>query len=305
MSGLRNFYPLLLLSVIGRSESFVPRPALVPSLVAVNGVPFFADEVGDSAVANADEAPKDAAPPADVTLTTASGDSASILEAAEFMVNSFWLQSPQNLVVDGDDPSSISDGARSSLIEEQQDDLTSKYGEIMGVRTLQSGLVTAAVGEGLLGLVGVEAALLDRNSMQVLVAERSEAMLKNAVASLGPKQRREYKNSPASDVVDQLLPSNLDLVVVLSNLSVSPRARRRGVAMSLCREAERMAKEDWTFDEICLKVEEGNDAARSLYEKKLGYEKVASNPAIGLRVDVKNGKFEEVPAETLLLTKKL
>ena len=302
MSCPRRLSPLLLLSIAARSDAFVTRPARSPSLVAVRGVPFFADEPAPTV----GEVLADAEPPADdVLLSTFSGGGASIREAAEFMVDSFWLRSPQNLVVGGDDPSGIADGARSSLIAEQEDDLARKYGDLMGARRLRSGLIRAADGEGLLGLVGVEMTLLDSDGMQVLSAERSEALLKNAVASLGPKQRREYKGSAASELADQLLPANLVLIVALSNLSVSPRARRRGVAARLCREAERVAKDDWGFAGICLQVEEGNAAARNLYEGKLGYAKAASSAVMGLRANVKTGKFEEVPTETLLLTKKL
>lgn len=313
MSGLRIFPSLLLILIAERSVAFVSRPAQASSLIAVRGgfglfgVPFFVDDVDDVSVSEVGAGPTEleTAPPADVVLSTVSGDSASLREAAEFMADSFWLQSPQDLVVNDDDPTGISDGALSSLIAKQEDDLTRKYGEIMGARRLRSCLIAAADGEGRLGLVGVETVLLDRDTGGLLAAERSEAMLKNAVASLGPKQRRQYKDSTASELVETLLPENLDLIVVLSNLSVSPRARRRGVAASLCREVERIAKEDWAFDEICLQVEKGNVAARGLYEGKLGYETAASKSAVGLRVDVKKGTFEEVPTETLLLTKKL
>eukprot|EP00306_Pavlova_sp_CCMP459_P010782 CAMPEP_0185192592 /NCGR_PEP_ID=MMETSP1140-20130426/19445_1 /TAXON_ID=298111 /ORGANISM="Pavlova sp., Strain CCMP459" /LENGTH=216 /DNA_ID=CAMNT_0027759347 /DNA_START=13 /DNA_END=664 /DNA_ORIENTATION=+ len=55
----------------------------------------------------------------------------------------------------------------------------------------------------------------------------------------------------------------------LSNLSVHPRARRRGIATALVEHCEAQALH-WGLDEIVLEVMEPNEAALSLY-KKMGY----------------------------------
>lgn len=192
------------------------------------------------------------------------------------------------------------------MIKEQDNDLTETYGEIMGKRTLKSSLLTAEDDGGLLGLVGIEARLYNKSNEQLLTAEKSQFMLKNAVSSLGPKQRREYKDSSASELVRELLPPELELVCCLSNLSVSPTSRRRGVAVRLCQEAENVSSNAWGFDQMYLKVEKDNDAAVRLYEEKLGYEFVASDAsAVGLRVDVNDGRFVEEQHETFTLAKKL
>jgi len=69
---------------------------------------------------------------------------------------------------------------------------------------------------------------------------------------------------------------------------------------------EAMAGEDWGFDEVHLLVESENTAARTLYEKKLGYKPVFMNEdAIALRIDFETGDFLEIKQDTLIMTKKL
>lgn len=61
---------------------------------------------------------------------------------------------------------------------------------------------------------------------------------------------------------------------LLSNLVVSRSARRRGIAKRLCRAAEEVARAEWGYDEVLIKVEQSNSRARSLY-RGLGYRVVA------------------------------
>ena len=139
----------------------------------------------------------------------------------------------------------------------------------------------------------------------LLEPEQSEAMGINAVASLGPKQRREYKNAPLSKIAEECLPADTKSVVVLSNLAVSPDARRRGVAKALCNEVEALA-EDWGYNQLHLLVEEGNTVGRALYEGKLGYEIVAKVEAeTALRPDIETGEFKEVQVDSLVMAKSL
>jgi len=229
-------------------------------------------------------------------------DETSIKEAANFMVDSFWLQSPQQLTTNND--ASISDGVKQSLTNLQFQDLSDKYGERMGKRVLQSCLLTAKDNQNILGIIGLEVCLLNKQTKKVLSAETSENMLKQAVASLGPKQRRQYKNSPASELATELLPPELQLVCCLSNLSTSPNARRLGLGVKLCKEVEDVAK-GFGFESLFLRVEKENVAARGLYDK-LGYVETFSDvDALGLRVDGDSGTFVEVTAETLVMEKVL
>lgn len=266
------------------------RAKLSPSFM------FFADSAADTA-----------AETQEVEVTAIDGSDATAMEnAAKFMVDAFWLHSPQQLIQGAGDSSEISDAARASLIATQADDLMSKYGERMGKRKLDA-LVLAASSDGgasIQGIITVEVRLLDKES-DILPADASEFKLTQAVASLGPKQRREYKDASVIDIANQLLPPELSAVVVLANLCVSPSARRKGIAAKLCTEAELVAK-NMGFDEAFLRVEAANEAAKTLYEQKLGYERVLEvDSATALRVDGNSGNFIEVESDIVVLKKKI
>jgi ribosomal protein S18 acetylase RimI-like enzyme len=248
-----------------------------------------------------------AAPDLSIDILVSEGDEKSLSQAATFMVDAFWLSTGRLLIPVQDDAqvSVLSDVTRKNLYEEQFSDLTTKYGERMGKRLLVSRLLTAIDKESgdILGVVGVETSLLDRVKEDILSQGKAETMLKDAVSTLGPKQRRLYKDSTVAEIAQDLLP-DLQLVACLSNLSVSPNARRRGIAATLCAEAERVAASEWKFGSLFLKVESENAAARHLYEQKLGYKleyTIDSAPAI--RIDVAAGCFIESEASTLVLAK--
>ncbi|KAL7539531.1 hypothetical protein ACHAXR_009392 [Thalassiosira sp. AJA248-18] len=240
-----------------------------------------------------------------VQITPLDGSESSIDNAAKFMVDAFWLQSPQQLIQDADDSSEISDSAKASLVNIQADDLMGKYGERMGKRKLDALILTAMEGEEIQGMVTIEVRLMDREK-DILSADASEFRLTQAVASLGPKQRREYKDALVIDIANQLLPPDVTAVCSLSNLCVSPTARRKGIAGKLCSEAERVAKEELGFEEMFLRVEATNEAAKTLYETKLGYEYVFDvESATALRVDGSAGSFVEVDGDIVVLKKKI
>lgn len=255
---------------------------------------FFADS--EPAVESNDSASLD------VKVAPLDGSESSIENAARFMVDAFWLQSPQQLVQDA---AEVSESAKSSLVNIQADDLMKKYGERMGRRKLDALMLAATDGDGVQGLVTIEVRLLDM-SKDILSADVSEHMLTQAVANLGPKQRREFKDASVIDIANQLLSPDITAVCSLSNLCVSPLARRKGIAGKLCSEAERVAKEELGFDEMFLRVEASNEAAKRLYEEKLGYECVYEvDSAVALRVDGDAGSFVEIDSDIVVLKKKI
>lgn len=259
---------------------------------------FFAD----AAVEN-----NESSSPNDVQIAPLDGSESSIDNAARFMVDAFWLQSPQQLIQNaGDSSAEISESAKTSLTSIQANDLMDQYGERMGKRKLDALILAAMDGDNSIqGMVTIEVRLLDKQS-DILLADASERMLTQAVASLGPKQRREYKDASVIDIANQLLPPDIIAVCSLSNLCVSPAARRRGIAGKLCSEAERVAKEELGFEEMYLRVEASNEAAKTLYEQKLGYENVMEvNAATALRVDGDTGSFVEVESDIIVLKKKI
>jgi ribosomal protein S18 acetylase RimI-like enzyme len=222
--------------------------------------------------------------------------------AAAFMVDAFWLNSPQGLVLD----ESVSDSTKKSLIQHQVDDLLEKYGERMGKRSLDTLLIQAVDSstKEILGLVGLEVSLLNKDIGDTLSTTKSDNLLKDAVASLGPKDRRLYKGATVQQVATELLPPELEAVAVLSNLVVSPTARRRGIAQLLCAQVEGVASAEWGYPTLYLRVEQDNSAARMLYETKLGFSEQYILPgAMGVRIQ--DGSFSVIQADTLVLCKNL
>lgn len=222
--------------------------------------------------------------------------------AGSFLVDSFWLNSEHHQLGES---AAISDQARLGLVVEQCSDLQEKYGERMGKRVLNACVLGALDpnSKEMLGVATLKATLLIKDD--VLEADKAEAIAKNAVASLGPKQRRLYKDSSIGTIAKDLLSPDTKAVCVLSNLAVSGKARRRGIAKTLCEEAEALAS-DWGYDEVYLLVEKDNAAARGLYEGKLGYEMIfEKEDAAALRVDIESGTFLETTADTFVLVKKI
>jgi ribosomal protein S18 acetylase RimI-like enzyme len=239
--------------------------------------------------------------PAPVELVMS--DNENFLNAAgALLVDAFWLHSIHHQI---DTSKPISDEARIGLIVEQSSDLQEKYGERMGTRLTRGAVIGALDPEtkAFIGVVTLKETLMKIDN--ILEAEQAENIAKTAVASLGPKQRRLYKDAPVATIAEELLPADTKSVCVLSNLAVSPDARRRGVANALCSEVELLTS-DWGYDELHLLVEEANAPGRKLYEEKLGYTTIAKKEdAVAVRADIELGEFQEVRADTLVMVKKV
>jgi GNAT superfamily N-acetyltransferase len=238
-------------------------------------------------------------------ITTSNEDEQSITKAASFLVDAFWLDA-RHVVAQS---SRVSEEAKRSLYQEQASDLIDKYGERMGKRLLDSCLLAAIDKNSgnILGLLCVSTLLLDTRNEQLIPYEDSEELLKAAVAGLGPKDRRKYKDAPVEEIASNLLGDrDLKAVCCISNLAVLPNARRLGIAFKLCDEAERIASGDWGCKIMVLKVEADNTRARNLYEQKLNYKVKCTEPsATAYRVDAEDGRFVELKADTLILAKQI
>lgn len=241
-------------------------------------------------------------------------DAAMIDAAAEFLVEHFWLQTPRHWT----DPTATNVVVpnRPALVREQADDLMSKYGERLGSsrRLLKAGLIwirdttteKEEVGQPL-GLVALAEVLMDVEDGSIMTPEASVERLQNAVASLGPKQRRAFLKATAKEICDELLAEERQTIVCLvSNLSVASTARRRGTGLQLCWAAEQVAQ-IWNHDQLYLKVEADNEAALALYQTKLRYRtEFAVSTDAGVRLDKTVGAYtiqEAIP--TLLMSKRL
>lgn len=212
-----------------------------------------------------------------------------INEAAEFMMESFWGISGKN----------------SDLLSEQVSDLEVRHGEILGKRKLFSNLITAKSGKEIIGMVGVEVALIDLKTKDVLNYKQSEKTLTDAVASLGPKERRQYKDATIEELITQIpsLAGNFEAVAVLANLCVSPSSRGMGLGKNLCEAAEGVVSNKWEMGKLMLKVENENVSAKNLYEA-LGFVLDYTNKnAMAIRPE--NNSFCEIPCEVLTMRKML
>jgi ribosomal protein S18 acetylase RimI-like enzyme len=230
-------------------------------------------------------------------------DAESIRQAARFMVDAYWLASPhQQPVVNASEHLTAS--ALSSIVKEQTLDFAKTYGERLGSRVLKTRLLAARETDSnnILGLVGMEISLLDRRRNDIVDAATAEAMIKSAVASISPKERRALKDRSVVELVGELLPPGVEAVCCLSNLAVSPRRRGSGIATSLCNKVEDVAK-TWEFKRVHLRVESENAPARQLYEKKLGYVLERTIDADAVRLDVEVGAFIRMNVKTLILVK--
>lgn len=282
-----------------------------------------------------------------IQLVECEDDSASIQQAASFLVEAFWLGSrrqwirPLSANENDDDRSvtstlpAVSDKVRSALLHDQTADLWDKFGERLGQRRLEGGIILAKEEEDssstnkneILGLVCLTETLLEQsknendddnsNSVRVWQVSDAEQRLKETVASLSPAQRKHYKNASAQELMaEELLLSSSSssqttsrsIVCCLSNLAVAPTVRRRGVAQQLCEACEQVARDTWGYSELHLLVEHDNVAARHLYEHKLGYTVKYTLPqetALRVNIDEPDGGFVETQVDTLVLVKRL
>jgi GNAT superfamily N-acetyltransferase len=94
-----------------------------------------------------------------------------------------------------------------------------------------------------------------------------------------------------------------NLVPVLSNVATAREGRRRGVATTLVREAEKRVRE-WGCTEMDLVVEESNKPARNLYAK-LGYRVVSKDTASDTLVPTDDGRIAKQTTTTLTMRRDL
>jgi ribosomal protein S18 acetylase RimI-like enzyme len=249
----------------------------------------------------------------DVATTTSSNihvltdcDDATIQEVASFLIDAYWLSTPR-LWTDTNVQCDIPIQA-SKLQKEASDYLRTQYGERLGKRQLRTCLVVAEArtetdNSEIAGLLCMHELIWDNDN--ILPDEESESILRNAVATIGPKDRRAYKDSTAIDIATNLLPPANKAVCVFSNLAVAPAFRRQGVGAKVCQAAEDVARE-WGYEYLHLKVEAENTAAANLYQNKLGYrleQNLPADPAI--RLDLNAATFIDTAVETLILSKKV
>ena len=96
----------------------------------------------------------------------------------------------------------------------------------------------------------------------------------------------------------------LDTAPLMSNLAVSRKYRRRGLAEDLVKAVEDHCKNVWGYDECYLYVEERNVGAVRLYQK-LGYRAVWKDIYAQTWLPTEGGNLEQVPTSLLCMRKQL
>ncbi|EJK48134.1 hypothetical protein THAOC_33098, partial [Thalassiosira oceanica] len=97
-----------------------------------------------------------------IKTTVLDGTDSTIQASAKFIVDNFWLSSPQQLLLDDQSAADIPDSSYMSLRDVQFADLQEKYGERLTQRKLDA-LMIAALDEGddLAGMVTLEVVVMD------------------------------------------------------------------------------------------------------------------------------------------------
>lgn len=91
---------------------------------------------------------------------------------------------------------------------------------------------------------------------------------------------------------------------LMSNLAVSGRYRRRGLAEDLVKAVEKIVQNDWGYDECYLYVEERNKGAIKLYQK-LGYRKLWSDQYAETLMPTRAGDLVNSRTTIVCMRKKL
>jgi GNAT superfamily N-acetyltransferase len=91
---------------------------------------------------------------------------------------------------------------------------------------------------------------------------------------------------------------------LMSNLAVSRKYRRRGLAEALVAAVEELAQDEWGYDECYLYVERQNRSAIKLYQK-LGYRQMWNDGSARTLLPTSKGDLESAPTVLVCMRKTL
>ena len=91
---------------------------------------------------------------------------------------------------------------------------------------------------------------------------------------------------------------------LMSNVAVSQKFRRRGIAEELVKQVEKISRIQWGYNECYLYVEERNIPAIRLYQK-LGYRKLWVDKTATTLVPTESGDLKNVPTTIVCMRKQL
>lgn len=200
-------------------------------------------------------------------LSESSNKRIELSEASDFFVDSFWTGKV------GGGARNLSLTQRRQLEQSQTAEFTKRYGgrpKRGATPTVELLLLRDKRNEEIIACAGVE---VDRI----------------------PKDGSFGRRSMSSD--DEYAP-------LMSNLAVSRKYRRRGVAEQMVAEVERMVRKEWGYTSCYLYVEERNRAAVSLYQK-LGYRRVWRDSTAVTLLPTESGDLQSASTVIVCMKKSL
>jgi ribosomal protein S18 acetylase RimI-like enzyme len=103
---------------------------------------------------------------------------------------------------------------------------------------------------------------------------------------------------------DNLKGQTMDRAPLMSNVAVSKKYRRKGIAETLVKEVERLSRYEWGYNDVYLYVEERNTSALKLYQK-LGYRKVWVDKDAKTLLPASNGKLKSADTKIVCMKKRM
>lgn len=204
------------------------------------------------------------APP--VTTVPSHGDPTALSEASQFFVDAFWT----NKI--GGGAKQLSPTQRQALLQTQQFEFRKRYYSTTAsssYRNREAELILCRSKLGsdnpIVGCVGLEVDRIPSNRLNGMTLKRAPLM---------------------------------------SNVAVSPKFRRRGVAKLLVQAAEDLARVEWGYDEMYLYVEQRNIPAVRLYQK-MGYQRFWQDNTATTLLPTSKGTLSSEPTTILCMKKKL
>jgi ribosomal protein S18 acetylase RimI-like enzyme len=249
-------------------------------------------------------------------------DVKSLQEVSSFFVDSFWLASTTFPGIE------LNAADKRQLTVKVAEDLGPRYGiqsndkrpSMMGGRRgfpsrslFESRLIVAReTGGAIVGCAGVEAALYEASSGQVLRAVAADQLVRTELAAMNNAQaelastaykekgigglaegiiQQQFTDTFTQPFIEAYTPCSL-----LANLAVAPSYRRTGLGRALCDECVQLTTGEWRIDEVALQVEATNDAAIALYQTN-GYKEVfRREDAVSLRLQPSEpSRFSNLP----------
>jgi GNAT superfamily N-acetyltransferase len=134
-----------------------------------------------------------------------------------------------------------------------------------------------------------------RNQSELFLCENARGELMGVAAM-------EVESIPESSLRSRTIMSMR--APLMSNVAVSRKFRRRGIAEELVKQVELYARKQWGYQEMYLYVEERNRPAIRLYQK-LGYKTFWVDPTATTLTPTQTGGMENAPTTIVCMRKRL